>query len=162
MTLPAIPQDPEFNYGVPAFPTDMKLKYMPELAQRAADMASFGATTAQIAERLGVTKPTLDRWMNTYAEFNEALTMNMEQADERVKRSLYQRAVGYEYATEEIRTVSIGDGMSEIVRVPTVVHVPADPKAAMDWLRKRDPDNWGDKGIKAGEGISVTLQLNYE
>lgn len=154
--------DPEWRYGMPYFTEDdrdKRLKYTPDMAKRAADMAYLGATEAQIADRLGVQVITLQRWMNTYPEFGEALRLNLEAADERVKRALYQRAVGYEYVSEEIKTVSGGkDAGSHIERVPTVVHVPADPTAALNWLKKRQPETWGDKAVGVG-GVMVQLNL---
>ena len=162
MTLHLVPisDEPDYSYGVPSFVLEHRLKYIPEMAERAADMAAVGATPAQIAERLGVTKLTLDRWMNDYPEFHEALKLNMGAATERVKRALYQRAVGYEYVSEEIKVVAQGDGVSAIERVPVVVHVPADASAALNWLKKCDPDTWGDKAVGA-TGVMVMLNLNY-
>lgn len=152
--------DPEWRYGMPYFTEDdrdKRLKYTPDMAKRAADMAYLGATEAQIADRLGVQVITLQRWMNTYPEFGEALRLNLEAADERVKRALYQRAVGYEYVKQAVQ-IDQETGSAAIVPVE-VVHVPADPKAALSWLAKRQKDEWGDAPVNNNVNVAVVNRI---
>ena len=54
-----------------------------------------------------------------------------EEADARVERSLYQRAVGYSFNSEKILCNKNG----EVTRVPIVEHVPPDVLPGMTSLR---------------------------
>lgn len=77
-----------------------------------------------------------------------------EIADDRVERSLYNRAVGYDYDAVKIITVAQGQNMgSEVVKVPYVEHVPPDVKAAIRWLEARRPKVWRRTvGLTGGDG----------
>jgi hypothetical protein len=61
-------------------------------------------------------------------------------ADDRVERSLYQRAVGYSY-----NAVKIMQNNGEPVYAEYVEHVPPDPGAAKLWLINRRPEDWREK-----------------
>lgn len=152
--------DPEWRYGMPYFTEDdrdKRLKFTPDMVKRAADMAAVGATESQIADRLGIRTHTLQRWANTYPDFGEALRVNMEAADERVKRALYQRCVGYDYVEESI---VVDQNTHEVRSVPVrVVHVPADAKAALSWLAKRQRDDWGDAPINNNVNVAVVNRI---
>jgi hypothetical protein len=63
-------------------------------------------------------------------------------ADERVERSLYQRAIGYTYDTVKILKPA---GTTEPVIVPYRRHVPPDVTACIFWLKNRRPDEWRDR-----------------
>jgi hypothetical protein len=62
-------------------------------------------------------------------------------ADERVTRSLYQRANGYDYDSEKVFCNAAG----EVTRVPVKVHVPPDTVACIFWLKNRRKDLWRDR-----------------
>jgi hypothetical protein len=71
-------------------------------------------------------------------------------ADERVERSLYQRAVGYDLeSTKTVEEHAIGeDGKATLVsRITTTQtqHVPGDVGAQGRWLSNRRPRQWRDK-----------------
>ena len=81
-----------------------------------------------------------------HPSFGEALKLAKKEADERVERSLYQRAVGYSYETVK---VFLPYGLKEPVYAPYVEHVPPDTTAAIFWLKNRNcgrrmlEDRWG-------------------
>ncbi len=102
----------------------------------------MGATDAEITRFFDVSVPTLSSWAAIHEDFGAALQKGGAVADERVKRSLYQRATGYSYESEKI----IYDAKrGEVIRVPIVVHVPPDVTAQIFWLKNRDPKNWRDR-----------------
>ena len=70
-------------------------------------------------------------------------------ADDRVERSLYHRAVGYSFESEKIF-----HHQGEVVRVPIIEHVPPDVGAAMSWLKNRRPDKWRDKVAASAARLS--------
>jgi transposase len=57
--------------------------------------ARFGAIEEEIADELNIGITTLERWKEKYPEFRGALKVGKQAADDRVERSLYQRANGY-------------------------------------------------------------------
>ena len=68
------------------------------------------------------------------------LRSGKEVSDERVERSLFARANGYEHDEVDIRVVS-----GEIVQTPIRKYYPPDTTAAIFWLKNRRPDLWRDK-----------------
>lgn len=121
-------------------------KYKPEFVEQARKMcALLGATDRELAEFFEVSEATLNTWKIEHPEFLEALKSGKESADARVEKSLYQRAIGYSHPEDDIRTVAIGDGMSEITITPTVKHYPPDTTACIFWLKNRRKDQWRDK-----------------
>ena len=68
------------------------------------------------------------------------LCIGKAEADDRVERSLYSRAVGYSFNSEKIFCNKDG----EVTRVPIVEHVPPDVTAQIFWLKNRDPARWRD------------------
>lgn len=114
--------------------------YKPEFAAIAAKACELGATNHEIGQMLGVSSATIIAWCHRYVEFSDAVTCGKDKADERVQRSLFNRAVGYTYESEKVFQFQ-----GQIVRTPTVEHVPPDPSAAMNWLKNRRPQEWRDK-----------------
>ena len=94
---------------------------------------------------LGVTERTLLNWKKDHPEFLEALKLGKENADDRVERSLYNRAVGYSF-----ESVKVFQFQGAIIEAPITEHVPPDTTAGIFWLKNRRPDLWRD--VKAIEG----------
>ena len=67
--------------------------------------------------------------------------MGKHEANTRVERSLYQKAVGYDYPAVKIFMPA---GAKKPVYAPYVEHVPPDVTACIFWLKKRDPAHWRD------------------
>jgi hypothetical protein len=106
--------------------------------------AKYGAIEEEIARDLGVSRSTFNRWKELSPEFRDALKTAKAAADDRVARSLYHRAIGYNYNAVKIMTRAIGGGESEIVQVPYVEHCPPDVTAQIFFLKNRRPDLWRD------------------
>lgn len=117
-------------------PTEFK----PEFCEQAAKLCALGATDFELADFFGVDTRTIYRWKNTIEEFCQSVTCGKEKADERVERALFNRAVGYSFESEKVFQFQ-----GEVVRAPTVEHVPPDPSAAKLWLTNRRPEAWRDK-----------------
>lgn len=127
--------------------------YRPEYTQQAAKLCALGATDYELADFFGVDTRTIYRWKNTHEEFCQAVTCGKEKADERVERSLYNRAVGYSYESEKVFQFQ-----GNVIRAPTVEHVPPDPGAAMNWLKNRQGERWRDKqDVDLSGGIVVEI-----
>ena len=107
-------------------------KFKRVFAKQARKLCRLGATDRDLAEFFGVTTVCIWQWQCKYKEFFNALGVGKNEADERVKRSLYQRAVGYSYDT-----VKINQYEGSAVITPYVEHVPPDVGAAKLWMINR-------------------------
>lgn len=121
--------------------------YDPSFADQAAKLCALGATDIELADFFGVNTVTIYAWRNTHEEFAKAVSAGKELADERVERSLFNRAVGYTFESEKVFQYQ-----GEIVRAQTREHVPPDPGAAMNWLKNRRPEQWREKQTVEHEG----------
>lgn len=102
-------------------------------------LALKGATDEEIAEAFHISVRTLHRWKKTHPELLTALEEGKDVADAKVKRSLYQRAVGYE--AKEVTQIIDQDPATGTQRVSktqvTTKHIVPDTMACMYWLNNR-------------------------
>lgn len=130
-------------------PTD----YRPEYPELAATMALSGATDAEIAEEFDVSVTTLYAWRAKYPEFLAALKYGKENANDRVERSLYHRAVGFTHPAVKISFDKDGSPLF----AQYMEYYPPDTGAAKLWLLNRRPAEWRDKS--PGESAENPLHL---
>jgi hypothetical protein len=93
--------------------------FRPEYILIAKACARFGAIEEEIADELHINHATLDNWKKKYPEFLGALKAGKEASDDRVERSLYQLAIGW-------------NGQ------------PPNATACIFWLKNRRKDRWRD------------------
>lgn len=115
-------------------------KYKEEYAQQAAKLCKLGATDADLADFFGVTTRTISNWSAKNVKFFQALKPQKDSADARVERSLYQRAIGYEYDAVKIFQY---EGVPVVV--PYREKIAPDTTACIFWLKNRQKDRWRDK-----------------
>jgi len=131
-------------------------KYRPEFVTQAEKLCKLGATDLEVADFFGINVATLYRWKGEHDEFCEALKSGKEASDNRVERSLFSRATGYEHDEVDIRVVK-----DRIVKTPIRKFYPPDTTAAIFWLKNRKPAEWRDKQELEHSG-SVTLTLSED
>lgn len=112
-------------------------KYKHEYAAVAKALCRRGATDFELAEEFDVSTSTIWRWQCQQEGFRSALREGRDGFDDRVERSLAQRAIGYTYHTEKVFQYQ-----GDIVRAKTAEHVPPDVGAAKLWLTNRRPAEW--------------------
>lgn len=117
-----------------------KSKYKPEYAEQARKICALGAIDADLADFFKVNRDTVNQWRLTFPEFAEALKLGKEVADERVKRSLYHKAVGYSHDAVKILIVN-----GKVRKIPYIEQFAPDTTACIFWLKNRDPANWRDR-----------------
>lgn len=100
----------------------------------------LGATDMELADALGVSVRTINYWRAKKPEFAAAMKAGKDVADERVVRSLFSRATGYECDEVDIRVVN-----GEVVKTPIRKIYPPDSTAMIFWLKNRKPKEWRDK-----------------
>ena len=113
--------------------------YKPEYAAQASKICRLGATDAQLADIFCVSIRTIENWKNKHEDFLHALKPGKDYADDLVERSLFQKAIGYEYDTVKI----FNNNGAEMVVSYREKCVP-DTTAAIFWLKNRRADKWRD------------------
>lgn len=136
-------------------PTDYKSAYV----DGARKLGKFGATDAEIADFFDVDVRTIYRWKNTHPEFCQALKVGKDEADDRVERSLYQKAIGYEQ--DEVK-IFMPAGADTPVYAPYVAKIAPDTTAGIFWLKNRRPADWRDKQEHELSGtVQMTPVINF-
>lgn len=119
-------------------------KYNPELHPGLAEAwANTGRTDEQIAEKLGIAVSTLYAWASTHEAFSEALKRGKEEPDEKVRASLYMRAIGYD--NPNAVKIFMPANAKEPVYAPYTEHHAPDVTACIFWLKNRKPLEWREK-----------------
>ena len=130
-------------------PTD----YRQEYAEQAKKLAEHGLTDQELADFFEVDVRTIYRWKVAFPEFSQSLKLGKDEADDRVERSLYHRAVGYSHDS-----VKIFNSEGTPLIVPYREHFPPDNASAIFWLKNRRPDVWRDRQ----EQTTLTIELTYK
>ena len=117
-------------------PTDFKNEYI-DLGYK---FCLLGATDIDLARFFDVCEATINNWKRDQPEFLESIKRGKHEADANVADRLYQRALGFEHDSEEIKVVE-----GSIERVPIRKVYPPDPTSIIFWLKNRQPEKWRDK-----------------
>ena len=112
-------------------------KFKEEFILQARKLCKLGATDIEVADFFGVDVRTLYRWKGEQPKFCQALKVGKNEADDRVERSLFARAIGFEHAETDIRVVN-----NKIVKTAMRKIYAPDTTAAIFWLKNRRPDEW--------------------
>jgi hypothetical protein len=115
-------------------------KYQADYAAKALKLCDLGATDEDLADFFSVSIRTISNWKSEFPEFLQALKSGKSAADDRVERSLYQRAVGY---THDAVHFSAFQGV--VTETSYRNHCAPDVTAQIFWLKNRRPDLWRDK-----------------
>lgn len=140
------------------------LKYNPEYHDDWAwSLALKGATDEEVAEAFGVSKRTILRWKEDHESFAEAFQRGKDVADAKVKKALYQRAIGFEVEDIE-ETVDIdpktGD-VKPVRRRKIKKKIVPDTMAAMYWLNNRTKGEFSQKQeITLGGKVDTSPMAN--
>ena len=139
-------------------------KYRKEFNDQVRKLCLLGATDKELADFFEVRESTLNLWKLNHKLFSESIKEGKSLADSNVADRLYQRAMGFEHDSEEIKVVSDGNGNgSSIERVPIKKIYPPDTTAAIFWLKNRQKDKWRDKhetGFTDRDGKDInTVQI---
>jgi hypothetical protein len=115
-------------------------KFKEEFVVQAEKLARLGATDIEIADFFKVEVRTLYRWKTENDAFCQALKAGKSEADDRVERSLFARANGYEHDEVDIRVVN-----GQVVQTPIRKFYPPDTTACIFWMKNRRPGEWREK-----------------
>lgn len=116
--------------------------YKPEYAEQAKKICALGATDQEIADFFGVDVRTIYRWKIDFDEFCQSLMVGKAVADERVERSLFQKAIGYEQ--DEVKIFMPANAEAPVY-APFRAKIAPDTTACIFWLKNRKSREWRDK-----------------
>jgi hypothetical protein len=133
-------------------------KYKSAYCKIAKQLSKLGATDFEIAQALGIERSTFYLWMQTHPKFSDSVKLGKSPANRRTERSLFERANGYTYPSEEIHLVDeveerhnpddvkhpIIVRTKKVLRVPVLKHVPPDPTSVIFFLKNREKQKWRD------------------
>lgn len=137
-------------------PAGRPTEYRPEYVEQAEKLSLLGATDMQMADFFGVAESTFHLWKLTHPEFSESIKLAKENADKNVERSLYRKALGYEFESEKI---FCSEG--QVIRAKTREIVPPSDTAMIFWLKNRKPNDWRDKtDLSVSGSIDLASRLS--
>ncbi len=120
----------------------------------AAAEAGSSVTDEEIAKLFGVNEQTVKNWYKQFPEFIASVKKAKAISDDKVERSLFERATGYSHPD-----VHIG-AKGQIT--PIIKHYPPEPVACFFWLKNRRPKEWRDKvDVEHSGNINLTV-VNYK
>lgn len=133
--------------------TTKRTTFKKEYIEQGERLSLLGLTDVEMGAFFGVHENTINRWKNEHPEFMVALKSGKEDADAKVVKSLYKRAIGY--TSKEVVTASHQGIITDIKVVDK--YIPPDTTAAIFWLKNRQSKRWRDKVEQEHTG---SLKLN--
>lgn len=133
-------------------PVGRPTKLEDKMIEQVFEMALLGLTDAQMAKVLGIAESTFYDYKANKKGFSEALMRGKEEADGKVAKAMYKRALGLTI-TEDALT---RDG--DVVQLKK--ELPPDTAAAKHWLSNRQRALWANNGettINTSAPLVITL-----
>jgi len=103
-------------------------------------LAESGWTDKQMSDFFEVSEVTWNAWKKKNGKFLKSLKDWKEYADNKVERSLYERATSYSHPEAKI----LNNNGEEMI-VDTMKHYAPDPTSMIFWLKNRKTKDWRDK-----------------
>ena len=120
-------------------------------------LAEEGLSDAEIAAAVGVTSSQLQRWRKKHPRFRDAIDIGRREADFSVIEAVYKRATGYNVSTKKTHKLKHVDydpetgkklrEYEELAEGTDVDYIAPDLRAGIFWLKNRQPERWGEKGM---------------
>lgn len=139
-----------------------KTKYKAKYCARVEKWARMGATVVEMADWLGVATSTFFLWRHEHQAFADAVKLGHDDCNDRVERSLYDRANGYDYHEQQAIKVRDADGAERVEIVELRKHQPSDPNCTQFFLVNRRPDLWRFKRTIEHQGQVEHLSVDQQ
>lgn len=139
-------------------------KFRPEFIEQARKLAEMGHTDAELAEFFDISLRNFHRWKSLHPELATVLKVGKADADARVTRSLFQRAVGYTVPETVVHFEKrkLKRGVKLVPHhVEVLKHYPPDTTAGIFWLKNREPELWREK-FEHDHGLTASREKLQE
>ncbi len=115
--------------------------------------AREGLTDEQIAQNMGISRSTLNKWKSEHSDISDTLKKGKEIVDLQVENALLRKALGFkETVRKAIKCKEVEYDKGKRIRekehieyADEEVYVQPDTTAQIFWLKNRRPDKWKDK-----------------
>lgn len=146
-----------------------KSKYTPELVKQITDVLAGGATIRDACAHVGITENTFFTWVNTKSEFSKSVTYAQQQARLAAVLAIKQAVRGVQQTSNTTETFTETrtrlNKAGEVVPYDykrtavkqTVTNLAPDWRAAIEYLKRRDPEHWSER-----QQIEMTLKGHVE
>ncbi|MFX0547925.1 helix-turn-helix transcriptional regulator [Hathewaya histolytica] len=111
-----------------------------------------GYTTKQVAERLGISQRTIERYQIKFESLRSALKKGKEELIIELEETLYKKALGYEYWEEKEFIES--DGKKKKVKKERIKKVCQSDTALIFALKNLAPHKWKDRHEEKEDELS--------
>ncbi len=125
-----------------------------------------GLTEEQIANKLGISRATLEIYKKEHQDFLDTLKRGKEVIDIEVENALLKKVTGYNaeikktFKVKEVYYDNEGHRCEKehLESAIDEVHIPADTTAQIFWLKNRKPKEWRDKQeVQHSGSVGVTI-----
>lgn len=121
------------------------IKYNSEFHSKLAyEFTAEGFTDEEVSKKIGISRSTLKVWRKKYKTFDIAIAEGKNLIDDKVEKSLFQRAMGFDYEEIEIILDEKGGRSNKRVKKIQKRALP-DVTAQIFWLKNRRPLQWRDR-----------------
>lgn len=137
------------------FPPPMRARpaltrYSSAINKRVTDYCLLGCSNEELASILGVANATIDQWLVEQPSFARAVSRGRIEADSKVSRSLYKRAVGMSVPETKVFNTPRGLESIDIKR-----YYPPSETAGALWLANRQPGKWRSKEANGSAQVDL-------
>lgn len=124
-----------------------------DMVERAYELCLLGLRNTDLAMAFGVGVGTIDYWMQHKPLFANAVRRGRLEADGKVAKAMYQKAIGYSHRDHVILTNRVTEynedgkpvkSYNEPLIVPIIKHLPPDAYACNKWLAARQREYWAE------------------
>jgi hypothetical protein len=112
-----------------------------------------GWTDKEVGEFFGIARETLVTWRREDPEIKKMMDEWRVPSNEKIERTMYEKANGYTVREVQQRTDSKGN----VSTVETIKELPPDTTAMIFWLKNRSASKWREKIELGGGDINVTV-----
>lgn len=124
--------------------------YRRYMADQAYERCLLGSTDAELADYFEVNEDTIHQWKHTHKDFFRAIRKGKEEADAKVAKKLYHKALGAEWVEQQafkVKKVFYDENgkkneLEEVVTIDVKRVAPPETQAIALWLRNRQSGKW--------------------
>lgn len=137
--------------------TNNRAKYSQQLADEICRLLAAGALIGDVCQKVGVPAPTYYQWQKNHPEFKEAVEKALGEANIGAAVVIRRAMAPYDEVSTTTKTRTEtklrkkADGSQEpynwvsTTTLNTTTHRQGDWRAALEFLKRRDPEHWADK-----------------